>query len=303
MSNEHDDERPDDESPVDSADESPDESGDDGETPGETKGPSGPACMDMADLEALDDSGLTIEVEGLQGKEPDDDEELAIDLSEFDAEPEDASVVDSELDAARSQADELRHEKQEVEAELATVRDQLRRTGADLENYRKRIERDRREEKKHAVSGLVLQLLAVTDSFQRALEQGESAAEASEVVGGFVDGVRLIETQFFDILRSAGLEPVDAEGAFDPAVHEALMQEPSADAPHLSILEVYERGYLFGGRLLRPARVKVAHNPDGVAPPTEDEASDPPADGDGGADETAAGEHEQGFDEPSRDQE
>ena len=109
-------------------------------------------------------------------------------------------------------------------------------------------------------------------------------------MAGFLEGVRLIETQFFDILRAAGLEPVDSEGAFDPAVHEALMQEPSADAPHLSILEVFERGYLFGGRLLRPARVKVAHNPDWVAPPADEVAEGEPLEGDAEAAEAGAGE-------------
>ena len=105
--------------------------------------------------------------------------------------------------------------------------------------------------------------------------QGDKAAADDQVLAGFVEGVRLIETQFFDILTAAGLEPVDAAGAFDPAVHEALMQEPSEEAPHLSILEVFERGYLFGGRLLRPARVKVAHNPGGPAQPAGDENESP----------------------------
>jgi molecular chaperone GrpE len=248
------------------------------------EGEAGEPDIEVLGYEALTDAGVS-----LGG--PDEEEageEHDIDLSEFDGPVEDRSSLESELDAARDQTDELRREKVELESQVAALRDQLKRTAADFENYRKRVERDRKEERKQAASGLVLELLAVTDNFRRALEQAESAAAENEVLAGFVEGVSLIETQFFDILRGAGLEPVSADGDFDPAVHEALMQEPTTEAPHLSVLEVFEPGYLFGGRLLRPARVKVALNPGGASEAEAgggqpEGAPEAPEQGDGGA--------------------
>ena len=251
--------------------------------------------IEILGYEALTEDGVSL---GGSAEEKAAAEEHDIDLSEFDGAVDDAPGLEGELEAARSQTDELRREKAELEAEVGALRDQVRRTAADFENYRKRIDRDRKEERKQAAAGLVLQLLTVTDNFRRALEQAEGAAAEHEVLAGFVEGVRLIETQFFDILRAAGLEPVSAEGAFDPAVHEALMQEPAPDAPHMSILEVFEPGYLLGGRLLRPARVKVALNPGGV--PAESETEDPIEDEDApdrGEDGTEAPE------EPTEDSE
>lgn len=255
--------------------------------------------IEVLGYEALSDAGVSLG--GPDEEEESAEDEHDIDLSEFDGAAEEDSALQAELDAARSQTDELRREKAELEEQVAALRDQLRRTAADFENYRKRTERDRREERKQAASGLVLELLGVTDNFRRALDQAESAAAENEALGGFVEGVRLIETQFFDILRAAGLEPVDADGAFDPAVHEALMQEPSTDAPHLSILEVFEPGYLFGGRLLRPARVKVALNPDGAREAEPSGETEPEEEA--GEAETSEGEGEGSDGDPPQDSE
>ena len=158
---------------------------------------------------------------------------------------------------------ELREDLSRERQRAGEAREQLIRTAADFDNFRKRTERDRVDERRQAASGLVRDLLPVLDALGRALESA-GAAEANAELAGFVAGVRMIETQFKDALRQAGLERVDTAGTFDPLYHEALMQEPCDDKPHLSILQVFEEGYRLGGRLLRPARVKVAHNPDGA---------------------------------------
>jgi molecular chaperone GrpE len=166
-----------------------------------------------------------------------------------------------------------------LRAQVGELREQLLRTAADFDNFRKRTERDRIEERKQAAAGVVRGLLPVLDSFSRALSQAD-ALKDTPALAGFVDGVKLIESQLFDILKAAGLEAIETEGRFDPIHHEALMQEPSPTVPHLSILEVYEPGYRLGGRLLRPARVKVAYNPESEAGP-QDASDDSKAEAEG----------------------
>jgi molecular chaperone GrpE len=181
-------------------------------------------------------------------------------------EPEVEVSMDEELapDPPSRSRDEATGEIATLRSQVGELREQLLRTAADFDNFRKRTERDRIEERKQASAGVVRSLLPVLDSFRRAVAQAEGVKD-NAALSGFVDGVKLIESQLFDILKSAGLEPVETDGRFDPSHHEALMQEHAPGAPHLSILEVFEPGYRLGGRLLRPARVKVANNPAGEA--------------------------------------
>jgi molecular chaperone GrpE len=174
----------------------------------------------------------------------------------------------------------------QADARIDELRDRLLRTTADFENFRKRVDRDRAEERRQAAAGLVREMLPVLDNFERALAQAAANKTPSEAFSAFVEGVRLIQAQLSDILRRAGLDLVEADGSFDPNLHEALMQEITTEAPHLAIREVFERGYRFQGRLLRPARVKVAHNPD------RPDAHGAAAFGAGRDDEAAAGSDE-----------
>ncbi len=172
-------------------------------------------------------------------------------------------------DPAGREVATLREELDRERQRTGEVREQLIRTAADFENFRKRTDRDRLDERKQAASGLVRDLLPVLDGLGRALSSAGDT-EANRELGTFVAGVRMIEAQLRESLKQAGLERVDTSGIFDPMYHEALMQEPCEDKPHLSVLQVFEEGYRFGGRLLRPARVKVAHNPGGVSQPDEE---------------------------------
>ena len=182
------------------------------------------------------------------------------------------SAASDPVEAAKESGDAAREgdaslgwrDRAEASAKRADdLREQLLRTAADFDNYRKRLERERVEEKKHAATALVRQLLPVADSLHRALEQAKSAGPEATSLSAFIDGLCLIEAQFFDILKAAGLQVIEAKGQpFDPSLHEAMLQEPST-APHMTVLDVLETGYLFNGRLLRPARVKVAFNPEG----------------------------------------
>lgn len=163
-----------------------------------------------------------------------------------------------------AEIDHLRIELESERARTAELKDALMRTAADFDNFRKRMERDRVEERKQAAAGLVKNLLPVLDAVGRALGSA-SAAPSSPELAGFIEGIRMVESQLLETLRQAGLEPVPTDGTFDPVHHEALMQEANESVPHMTILSVFEPGYRLGGRLLRPARVKVAYNPGGVA--------------------------------------
>lgn len=217
---------------------------------------------EILEFSATDAAGVPLEGEEL----PD---ALEVELAD---DPQ-AGELRVELDEARAELAEFERRLRDLEAENASLHDRVLRAAADFDNYRKRIERERREERRQAAASLVLRLLPVTDNFQRALDQAAGAGSGEDVLAGFVEGVQLIQDQLFDILRGAGLEEISTDGPFDPSVHEAMLQESRTDAPHMAILEVFERGYTFGGKLLRPARVKVATNPAG-SPTGGDEGPD-----------------------------
>ncbi|MDQ0286455.1 molecular chaperone GrpE [Desulfofundulus luciae] len=129
----------------------------------------------------------------------------------------------------------------------------LARVQADFENYRRRINREREEWFKYASQPLVAELLSVLDNFERAL------AAREEDPARVVAGVEMIYRQLKEILTREGLSPVPAVNEpFDPAKHEAIMQEETDAYPDNTVIEELRRGYYFKDRLLRPAMVKVA---------------------------------------------
>jgi len=136
----------------------------------------------------------------------------------------------------------------DAEAKRDEYLDLLQRVQADFENYRKRAARDQER--------LVRELLPVLDDLERALEAAERHEEAM-----LVEGVQLVERALRQALAKEGLAEISTAGAFDPHVHEALLTQPSVDAEPGSVLEVVQRGYRLGDRVVRPARVIVASEP------------------------------------------
>lgn len=138
--------------------------------------------------------------------------------------------------------------------EKEAVQDRLLRTAAEFDNFRKRIERERREHADLATADLLTDILPVVDDLERAL-QAQSGAEA-EV---YRKGVELIHRQLLDVLKRRGVKPIDVDGAdFDPRFHQAVSQEVSQDLREGQVMEELRRGYMLGDRLLRAAMVKVA---------------------------------------------
>ena len=150
-----------------------------------------------------------------------------------------------------SELNRLRAEKEEL---LLT----LVRRQADFENFKKRTERDRHEEGRRGVERLILDLIPVLDGFDRAL-QGHDDPSYEE----YRKGVILIRKQLWDALTRHGLQRVQAAGMiFDPHVHQAIERVESTEHPDGFIVDVFQDGYQFHGRILRPAIVRVAIHPD-----------------------------------------
>jgi molecular chaperone GrpE len=132
--------------------------------------------------------------------------------------------------------------------------DRVLRLTAEFDNYRKRIERERRETSERAAASLLEELLPIVDDLERAL-----GAEAGPGAESYRKGVEIIYKQLADLLTRRGVTVMDVVGAdFDPHVHQAVAHEPSPDARDGEVLEEMRRGYKLGDRLLRPAMVKVA---------------------------------------------
>ncbi len=142
-----------------------------------------------------------------------------------------------------------------VQDELDRCRDLLLRGAAEFDNYRKRTERERREQADRSVADILLELLPVLDDFERALN--------ADAGGGSVDayrqGVELIHRQLLDLLKKRGVRPIDAIGTpFDPHLHQAVATDVVEEGRDGEVLEDLRRGYMIGERLLRPAMVRVA---------------------------------------------
>jgi molecular chaperone GrpE len=144
-------------------------------------------------------------------------------------------------------------------ARLAAERDQLRdrllRTTAEFDNYRKRVDRDRKDMAERAAESVLTEILPIIDDLERAL----AASDTGEGADSYRRGVELIHKQLLDLLTRRGVTPIETAGVmFDPHLHQAVSSEPSADHQEGEIIEEFRRGYRLGERLLRPAMVKVA---------------------------------------------
>lgn len=149
--------------------------------------------------------------------------------------------------------DSLEKFKQLAE-ENAQLVDQLLRKQAEVENFRKRMEREKSEFLRFANLEIVRDLLPVLDGFERALK-----VETTGEMESFRKGMELVYKQLMDGLQRTGLSPIDSVGTpFDPNFHQAVVHEERDDLVENLVIEEYQRGYLFQGRLLRAAMVKVA---------------------------------------------
>ena len=140
-----------------------------------------------------------------------------------------------------------------VKRERDEYYDRLLRQAAEFDNYRKRVERERRTQADQAVGDLMLEILLIVDDFDRAMTAG------TDEPSSYRQGVALIHSKLHDLLRKNGVRPIEALGTtFDPNVHQAVTYEESAEHRDGEVIAEMRRGYMMGDRLLRPAMVKVA---------------------------------------------
>ncbi len=154
-----------------------------------------------------------------------------------------------------SQVASLALERDQLATEKAELQDLFLRRQAEFENYRRRVDREKSEFVQYASSEAVSAMLPVLDDFERAFKQETTDAE-------YQRGMELIYQRFLDALKKLGLEPITSVGqAFDPYIHQAIERVETAEAEDQTVLEEFQRGYNFKGRLLRPAMVRVAVSP------------------------------------------
>ena len=156
-----------------------------------------------------------------------------------------AVSIDAELAAAQAQLQEAR------EAQLRAL--------AEMENVRKRAQRDVESAHRFAVERFAADMIEVRDTLELGLAAAGAAPEAAKFVEGSQATLRMVDKAF----ERAGIAVVDPIGqSFNPELHEAIMAQPTADQPVGSVLAVVQKGFTLNGRLLRPARVVIARSPD-----------------------------------------
>lgn len=172
------------------------------------------------------------------------------------------SRADSENPVASADAPPAIDERMaKLEAEKEDLRKTLIHRQADFENFRKRVERERHEESRRATGHSIQLLLPVLDTFERALAAHDDPAYAE-----YRKGFELIYKQLWEALAKQGLERIEAHGKnFDPHVHQAIERVETDEHEDGTVIDVLQPGYIFHGRVLRPATVRVAAAPEAAS--------------------------------------
>ena len=162
------------------------------------------------------------------------------------AAPEPAPGADQQLD--------------ELKTQIADLTDRLLRAHADMDNIRKRGEREKAETAKYAISKFAGDVITVADNFRRAVSAVPAgAAEGNDTFKALLDGVQMTEREFLNALERNGVRRIDPKGEiFNPHLHQAVMEQTNPEVPSGTIVQAFEPGYVIDERVLRPAMVMVA---------------------------------------------
>jgi len=178
------------------------------------------------------------------------------DIAGTDTETEPNAYTAKKEKKKSSAIDELKSKLEEKEQEAKENYDRFLRNAAELENYKKRTVRQMDEFRKYANDSLIMELLTVVDNLERAIESSRSDENSN---AGVVEGVQMTLDEILKILDKFGVKPVAAlEQPFDPAFHQAVMQEETGDFPAQTVIKELQKGYLLHDRLIRPAMVVVS---------------------------------------------
>jgi molecular chaperone GrpE len=169
------------------------------------------------------------------------------------SEPDEAANTESTTTAAESQSNDVTIA--DLEQQVADANDARLRALAEFQNYRRRTDEERESLKGFLLTGVMESLLPIVDNFGRAVE----SMNASSDIDKLRDGITGIHRQLATLLEKYGVEQIEAAGAsFDPNLHNAVMRVEDSGAPADTVVEVLQPGYKIGGRVLRPALVKVS---------------------------------------------
>ncbi len=169
-------------------------------------------------------------------------------VEEVTEEVQDTDADETEAEVQTEEAEETAEQK------IAALTDRLMRTAAEFENYKKRTAKEREDVFKMGVCEAVEKLLPVLDNLERAITAGEQNDDSAS----FLEGVKMIEKQFFDALSDIGVEPIKAVGEpFDPEKHNAVMTAES-DAEENTVIEEFQKGYSYKDKIIRHSMVKVS---------------------------------------------
>ena len=171
--------------------------------------------------------------------------------------PEGVEPTETLPEELPSDPEELKNLVVQKEQEVKENYDRFLRLAAELENLKKRQERELSEVRQFANENLIRELLPVLDNLERALEHGRQS-EAPEVL---MEGLDLVNQDFLKVLGRFGITPIDSVGErFDPAYHHAVMEEEAPEVDDQTVLKELQKGYILQNRLLRPAMVVVSRN-------------------------------------------
>lgn len=166
-----------------------------------------------------------------------------------------------ELNTAKNdtESEKADESKADEKSEEESFKDKFYYVAAEMENMRKRHERERENLVKYGNEKLLSSLLEVVDNLDRSMEA--AAKEEDEKIKNICIGIEMVQKQFSNILKDNGLESVKTNGElFDPNFHEAMAQQPAEDKKHHEIITEFQKGYILNGRLLRPAKVIIVNN-------------------------------------------
>ncbi|MEO1793356.1 MAG: nucleotide exchange factor GrpE [Pseudomonadota bacterium] len=166
---------------------------------------------------------------------------------------------------------ELETERLRQSEEIKTLKDRVLRAHADMENLRKRSEKERADSAKYAITKFSLDVVTIADNLQRAMDAAGAPDAMSDDVKGLYDGVKLTAQDLEKSLDKNGVKRIEALGAmFDPHLHQAIMEKPEPEIVSGTIMQVFQEGYVIGDRVLRPSMVVVARG----GPKPQKEATD-----------------------------
>ena len=168
--------------------------------------------------------------------------------------------AEAEDDISEAAADHNAETIAALEAEKAGLRDQMLRLAADMENLRRRTQRDVQDAKTYAVTNFARDMLAVSDNLRRALDSIPAEALAVDAnLKSLAEGVEMTERAMLQALERHGVSKLDPEGQkFDPNFHQAMFEVPNPDLPNNTVVQVVQAGFAIGDRVLRPAMVGVS---------------------------------------------